>query len=134
MLLAFVAACGGGGGSSPDAAPTPDAPPICNGAPTGVSRARCSTGQPLPQQCSEFTGAYWTPTSVEAACLQDFSAAMPTCPTGGRVGRCLRNCAQGNESVQSFYSDGPTAFTVTLAQSLCAAYDRDAVAPIFLPD
>ena len=106
----------------------------CTGVPRSPAIATCATGQPSPQQCLELTGPFWTAATAQAACTEDFSTTTLTCPTDAVVGRCLRNCGRDDETLESFYSNGPTTFTAAIAEAVCKAYvGSDAVAPRFLP-
>lgn len=130
LVLGLVVGVGACGGTEPGG--TPDAGQ-CNGTP-GTSIARCGTGTPNYQQCLEFTGSFWNASNADTACIEDFSTATPTCPTASAVGRCLRNCGRADETVETFYSNGPTTFNAPIAQAVCNAYvASDAVAPIWIP-
>jgi len=117
-----------------DNAPGPD-PDVttCTGVPRSPAVATCSIGTPKPQQCLELTGPFWTEVTAAAACTDELSTTTLVCPAAARVGRCLRNCGRADETLESFYSDGPTTFTAALAEAICSAYTSDAVAPLFLP-
>lgn len=125
MAIGSLVACGGG-------TPGPSDGGACSGTP-GVSIARCGSGTPSYQQCLEYTGAFWNATNAEAACTEEFSATTSSCPTAASVGRCLRNCGRPDETIETFYSDGPTTFNAAIAEAVCRAYGGDAVAPVWIP-
>ena len=74
--------------------------------------------------CTEYTGTYWTATSVTTACTDGTIGIA--CPTSGSVGKCLVDSGNALESTIFYFS----TYTQVEAQDVCINTESGTFTPL----